>query len=357
MKKLVFVVLISLALIALPMLASAGGLGKPVTLKIPSAFPDKLPMLNTINYFAKVVQKASAGNIKVKVYAPGKLVPAFEIYGAVSSGQVNAGYTASMYLAGKIPAAALFTAVPFGPNVTEYLAWFYNGNGLKLEQEMYDKNGYNLKVFPLVFMSPESGGWFRKPINSVADLKGLRLRFPGLAGMVLTKLGASVSAIPGKEIFPALEKGAIDGTEFSQPAIDAKLGFWKVAKYNYFPSWHQTATMLELVINKDTWNKMSPAQQTLIETAVRASNTWCIALSESAQTAALKANEKHGAKNMIYPPDVLQALKKTWQQVIAEETAKDPFFKKAWDDLTAFMADYRIWWCHSAGVMPGSSCK
>lgn len=357
MKKVVLMALLSLAIISLPMLASAGGMGKPIVLKVPSAFPDKLPMLNTINYFASVVEKASAGNIKVKVYAPGKLVPAFEIYGAVSSGQVNAGYTASMYLAGKIPAASIFTAVPFGPNVTEYLAWFYNGNGLKLEQEMYDSNGYNLKVFPLVFMSPESGGWFRKPINSVEDLKGLRLRFPGLAGKVMTKLGASVSAIPGKEIFPALEKGAIDGTEFSQPAIDAKLGFWKVAKYNYFPGWHQSATMLELVINKDTWNKMSPAQQTLIETAVRASNAWCIALSESAQTAALKANEKHGAKNMIYPPEVLKALKKTWQEVIGEETAKDAFFQKTWNDLTAFMADYRIWYCHSAGALPGASCK
>ena len=207
MKKLFLVALVVFAVISLPVMASAGGMGKPIVLKIPSAFPDKLPMLNTINYFAQAVEKSSAGNIKVKVYAPGKLVPAFEIYGAVSSGQVNAGYTASMYLAGKIPAAAIFTAVPFGPNVTEYLAWFYNGNGLKLEQEMYDKNGYNLKVFPLVFMSPESGGWFRKPINSVDDLKGLRLRFPGLAGLVMTKLGASVSAIPGKEIFPALEKG------------------------------------------------------------------------------------------------------------------------------------------------------
>lgn len=246
---------------------------KKVLLKIPTAFSTSLPTLGEcMPFFKEYVEAASENTIRVKIYEPGKLMPAFEIHDAVSTGKVNAGYTAPVYLAGKVKTTELFTYIPFGAALPAYLGWFYHGNGKQLYQEMYDQAGYNLKAFPFCFLAPETGGWFRKPIDSPEDLKGLNIRWPGLGGKVLQKLGASVSLIPGGEIFPALEKGALDGTEFSVPAIDTKLGFYKVAKYNYFPGWHQPATHLELILNKDTWNEMSPRQQAVMELATRAVN-------------------------------------------------------------------------------------
>jgi len=257
-------------------------------------------------------------------------VPPFEIHDAVSKGQISAGFTASVYISGKIRAATLFTTIPFGPNMTEYLSWFYEGNGLKLYQEMYDLNGYNVKVFPLYVGGMEAGGWFRKPINSAADLKGLRLRWPGLGGKVLAELGASVSTIPGSEIFASLEKGAIDGTEFGPPVTDTVIGFYKVAEYSYYPGWHQTSTCLELLINKKVWNSMSKAQQTMIELGVLASNAHLIAVFEAVEGKTIRANaEKHGVKNMVYPDDVLNLLHKTWLKVVAEQCAKDTFLKRS----------------------------
>lgn len=330
---------------------------KQVLLKIPTAFGTSLPTIGAcLPWFAKNLEAASGGSIKVKIYEPGKLVPPFQIHEAVSTGKVNAGYTAAGYIAGKLPAASLFIAAPFGPGPLEYLAWFYEGNGRKLFQEMFDKAGYNLKVFPFLFIGPETAGWFTKPINTVKDLKGLRIRFFGLGGKVLQKLGASVSLIPGSEIFPSLEKGAIEGTEFSQPAIDKVVGLYKVAKYNYFPGWHQPGSQLELIINKDTWNSMSKAQQALVEVTVRATNSYSLANSEALQAKIIKENaEKHGVKNLYWSDDMLKALHKAWLEVAAEESAKDPMFKKVWTDMKAFMKEHDIW--ESYGYLPRAKAK
>jgi TRAP-type mannitol/chloroaromatic compound transport system substrate-binding protein len=311
-----------------------------VLIKIPCAFPTSIPTIGDgLKYFKKLVETNSAGTIRIKIYEPGKLMPAFEIHDAVSTGKVNAGYAVSGYIQGKVPAASLFTAVPFGPPLAEYAAWFYFGNGGKLYEEMYQKNNFNIKPFPLAFLAPETAGWYKKEINSPKDLKGLKIRFFGLGGVVLSKLGASVTTIPGGEIFPALEKGAIDATEFSLPAIDTKLGFYKVAKYNYFPSWHQPATNIEILFNKDFWDKkLSARQRSIIETAIQATNFYTIAQSVSQQGKIVEENaEKHHVKNMVWNKDLLALYKKTWIKVVNEQAAKDPFFKKVWDDLKTFM--------------------
>jgi TRAP-type mannitol/chloroaromatic compound transport system substrate-binding protein len=287
----------------------------------------------------------------MKVYEPGKLVAPFEILDAVSKGKINAGYSASGYWAGKIPASAFFTAVPFGPEGGEYLGWLYHGNGMKLYQEMYDQAGYNVKVFPACLLAPETSGWFGKPIESAQDLKGLKMRFFGLGGQAMQKLGVSVTLLPGGEIFPALEKKAIDATEFSMPAIDQRLGFYKVVKYNYFPGWHQQATILELLINKDTWNKMSPSQQALIEMAAKANIANSFAYTEAIQGKVMKENvENRGVTNMYWSDEMLATFKKAWHEVVEEQSAKDPFFKKVWDDLSAFRADYKLW--QTYGFLP-----
>jgi TRAP-type mannitol/chloroaromatic compound transport system substrate-binding protein len=330
---------------------------KKVLLKVPVAFSTALPTLgDSVLFFKKYIEEASGGSIKVKIYEPGKLMPAFEILDAVSSGKVNAGYWASGYATGKIKASELFTAIPFSQSLPYYLGWLYFGNGGKLYQEMYEQAGYKVKVFPFCFLAPETAGWFRKEIKTPEDLKGVKIRFFGLGGKVLSKLGASVTTIPGGEIFPSLEKGALDATEFSVPAIDTKLGFYKVAKYNYFPGWHQPVTHLELLVNKGTWDGMSPQQKALMQLATRAVNIYSIAKSYAEQGKVVRTNlEKHGTENRVWSPEMLALFKKTWLEVVEEEAAKDAYFKKVWDDYKAYMAETQPYEC--VAHLPNRKCK
>ena len=318
---------------------------KPVLLKVPSTYASALPGLGTTTtWVAERLHIASNGSLKMKVYEPGKLIAPFEILDAVSAGKVNAGYSISGYWEGKMPGSSIFSTVPFGPEAGEFLAWMYHGNGRKLYQEMYDQGGYNVHVIPCGIIAPETGGWFKEPVNNLDDLKGLKIRYYGLGGKVLQKLGASVSLIPGGEIFPALEKNAIEATEFSMPAIDTRLGFYKVAKYNYFPGWHQQATFFELLINKDTWNKMSESQQMILEVICKAATCDAFAYTESIQAKVMKDNvEKHGVENRYYSQELLDAFKTAWEEVAAELSEESPFFKKAWEDLSAFRGTYDMW--------------
>ncbi|MCP3670839.1 MAG: TRAP transporter substrate-binding protein [Gammaproteobacteria bacterium] len=342
MKRLLVSAATALALTTLsaPTLAK----DKPVLLKVPVTFGTHLPGLGTtIKWVGDRIKTASGGSVKMKIYEPKKLVAPFEILDAVSSGKVNAGYATAGYWAGKIPASPLFSAVPFGPEAGEYLAWVYYGNGRKLYQEMYDQAGYNVHVVPCGIIAPETSGWFAKPINSADDLKGMSMRFFGLGGQVMQKLGVSTTLLPGGEIFPALEKKAIDASEFSMPAIDQRLGFHKIVKYNYFPGWHQQATMFELLINKDVWNKMSESQQMVTEVMCKAAMTEGFAQGEAIQFDVMKENaEKRGVKIMYWSDDMLSLFRSKWQEVV-EENKKDAFFNKVWSDLSKFRGGYDLW--------------
>ncbi len=314
-------------------------------LKTPIAFSTALPGLGSpIPRVAEQLDLMSGGTLRMKVYEPGKLVPPFEILDAVSSGKINSGYTTAGYWAGKIPAAPLFSAVPFGPEAGEYMAWLYYGNGMTLYQEMYDQAGYNVHVIPCAIIAPETSGWFAKEINAPADLEGLKMRFFGLGGKVMQKLGVATSLLPGGEIFPALEKGAIDATEFSMPAIDARLGFHKLVKFNYFPGWHQQATVFELMINKDVWNDASEQHKAIITNACKASMADSFAEGEAIQHAALIDNvENNGVQIKQWNDEMLATFKSTWNEVAAEEAANDAFFKKVLDDMTQFRDGYALW--------------
>jgi len=337
---LAVVMALSLGLMAQPAQA------KKVLLKTQSIYPLAMPVLgDSMTWFAKKVKEASGGQLIFKVYNPGKLVPGMEILEAVAKGQIQAGYASAGFWAGKIPAGPLFGSVPFGPEAPEYLAWMFYGNGMKLYQEMYDQAGYNVKAFPVALLAPETSGWFAKPIKSPKDLKGLKMRFFGLGGQVMQKLGVDVTLLPPAEIFPALEKGAIDATEFSMPIIDKNLGFYKIVKYNYYPGWHQQATFCELLINKDVWNKkLTAAQRALVELGVRASLVQSLAKGEGSQGPVIKANAtKRGVHNMYWSQEMLDTFHKAWNEVRKEQCAKNAFFKKVWDDLAAFRADYAYW--------------
>ena len=330
-----------------------------ILLKVPMAYPSALPGLGTtIIWMSERIELLSNNTIKIKIFEPGALVPAFEMLDAVSAGKVNACYGVSGYWQGKFPAASFFTAVPFGPEATEYLAWIYYGNGMKLWQEMYDEGGMNVKALLCGVLPPETSGWYLKEMKSIEDFKGLPIRFFGHGGKALQKIGASVTQIPGGEIFAALEKKAIEASEFSLPAIDTKLGFYKIAKYNYFPGWHQQATLFELLINKDVWNSMSDRQRMLIETLSMASTLNTIAQTESEQYQIMRDNEtKHGVKNMYWSDDMLAKFKAAWEEVAEEEAAKDAFFKKVWDDLQSFRSEYQIWKDYGFLPRPKPSAK
>ena len=355
MKRFTWITL-SLFMFAVVFTATAGtalaAKEKKILLKVPVCFATVLPGLGTtITWVADRLETASGGSMKMQVYEPGKLVAPFEILDAVSTGKVNAGYSTAGYWAGKIPASPFFTAVPFGPEAGEYLAWLWHGNGMKLYQEMYDSHGYNVKVLVLGIIAPETSGWYKEPVKSIDEYKGLRIRFFGFGGDTLSKLGASVSLIPGGEIFPALEKKAIDATEFSMPAIDERLGFYKIAKYNYYPGWHQQATVFELLINKDVWNSMSDRQKMVLELTCTAATADAFAMTEAIQPPVMKKNvEERGVTNMYWSDDMLAKFKGAWDEVEAEQAAKDPFFKKVSEDLKAFREEYKLW--QTYGFLP-----
>jgi len=316
-----------------------------VLLKTPVAFSTSLPGLGSpIPRVAEQLDLMSGGTLKMKIYEPGKLVPPFEILDAVSTGKINSGYAVSGYWAGRIPAAPLFSAVPFGPEAGEYMAWLYYGNGRALYQEMYTQAGYDIHVIPCAVIAPETSGWFAKEINSPEDLNGLKMRFFGLGGEVMQKLGVATSLLPGGDIFPALEKGAIDATEFSMPAIDARLGLHKLVKFNYFPGWHQQATVFELLINGTQWEQMSGQHQAIVENACKASMADSFAEGEAIQNDAfIDKNENKGAHIKTWSPEMLATFRTTWEEVALEKSGDDEFFAKVLADMNEFRSGYQLW--------------
>ncbi|MDE2790479.1 MAG: TRAP transporter substrate-binding protein [Paracoccaceae bacterium] len=340
MKRTLTSLALAASLIAAPAVAA-----DKLLLKTPIAFSTALPGLGSpIPRVAEQLDLMSGGTLKMKVYEPGELVPPFEILDAVSTGKINSGYATAGYWAGKIPAAPLFSAVPFGPEAGEYMAWLYYGNGLSLYQEMYDQAGYNIHVIPCAIIAPETSGWFANEINSPADLDGLKMRFFGLGGKVMQKLGVATSLLPGGEIFPALEKGAIDATEFSMPAIDARLGFHKLVRFNYFPGWHQQATVFELIVNKDVWNEANDTHKAIVENACKASMTDSFAEGEAIQHAVLIDNvENNGVTIKQWSAEMLDTFRTTWEEVAAEEAGNDEFFAKVLTDMNEFRDGYQLW--------------
>jgi len=316
---------------------------------IPMAFGSNLVALgDTMPWVAQQLERASGGRIKLQVFEPGKLVPALAVFDSVSQGKVEAGYTWMGYEIGKLPASALFGAVPFGMESPMFMAWMYFGGGDQMLKELYKPH----KVHPIFCgtISPEAAGWFRKEITKPEELKGLKFRAAGLGGRVYQKLGASVTLLPGGELFQALEKGVLDGTEFSLPTVDDQLGFNKVAKFYYLPGWHQPSTNQYLYINLDQWTKLKPTTQALIETTCTAGVAMSVAKAEALQGQTLEKFEKDGVKSVKVSPELLAAFKKASDEVLAEESAKDAMFKKVYDSQRAFQRQNAKW--HEFGYLP-----
>jgi TRAP-type mannitol/chloroaromatic compound transport system substrate-binding protein len=298
---------------------------------------------------------ASDGRVDWTVDDPGEVVPAFAIVDAVRAGKIEAGYTWLGYDQGKLPASVLFGAVPFGMTPWEYSAWWVGGGGLDLARDFYRPLG--VEPIHCGLIGPETAGWFRRPIESAADLEGLRIRFAGLGGRVLQRLGASVTMMPGGEIFQALEKGAIDATEFSLPAVDARLGLDRVARYNYFPGWHQPFTAFHLVVHLPTWRALPEATRALIELVCEAGVQRNLARAEAGQGPVLADFTARGIETRRLPTDLLAVIEAAAAQVLDEQAEADDDFARILAAQRHFRAGYARWrdLAHPAPAPPAAA--
>jgi len=311
--------------------------------KMVTTWPPNFPVFQEgVEQFAKDVKTMTNGRVNIKVYAGNELVPALKTFDAVSQGTVELGHGAAYYWAGKIPAAQFFTAVPFGLNAQGMNAWLYAGGGLALWRELYAK--HNLVPFPMGNTGVQMGGWFNKKIDSINDLKGLKMRIPGLGGKVFAKAGGTPVLLPGGEIYTSLERGTIDATEWVGPYHDERLGLYRAAKYYYYPGWHEPGPVLELIANKKAWDSLTPDLQKAIEDAAAASNVWMLSQFEAKNLAALKKlKDEHHVQVLPFPDDVLKQLKTFTTEVLNEQAANDPEFKKVYDAYLAFSKDNDAW--------------
>lgn len=318
--------------------------------KMVTTWPKNFPGLGTgANNIAKLINEMSGGRIEVKVYGAGELVGAFEVFDAVSQGNAQLGHAGAYYWKGKIPSAAFFSSVPFGLTAQEMNAWLYYGGGMELWEEAYKPFG--LIPNPGGNSGTQMGGWFNKEINSVSDLKGLKMRIPGLGGEVLKRAGGIPVTLPGGELFPSLQSGAIDATEWVGPYNDLAFGFYKVAKYYYTPGWHEPGTTMECMINEKAFNELPADLQSIVRNAIKVANADMLAEYTARNQQALQTliNE-HNVELRHFPDDVLKELKTISEQVIEEEAKADALSAKVWKSQKAFKDQVTKWTDVSEGA-------
>ncbi len=316
---------------------------KTIEWKMVTTWPPHFPMLGEgADNLAKWIDEMSNGRLKIKVYGGGELVPPLGVFDAVSQGTAEMGHGAAYYWAGKSPATQFFAAVPFGFNAQSLNAWLYSGGGMQIWEEVYAK--FNVKPFIAGNTGVQMGGWFNKEINSMDDLKGLKMRIPGLGGKVLAKAGGNAVLVAGGEIYTNLDRGVIDATEWVGPFHDLKMGFYKAAKYYYYPGWHECGTGLEAMVNLDAWNTLPDDLKAIVEAATYRANMWMLSEFEAKNNDALKTliNE-HNVQLRQFPEEVLKELKKLAKEVLEEVAASDPMSKKAYDSFLEFQSNVFEW--------------
>jgi TRAP-type mannitol/chloroaromatic compound transport system substrate-binding protein len=304
--------------------------------KMVTTWPKNFPGLGTgAENLASKINELSNGRLQVKVYGAGELVPALEIFDAVSRGTVQMGHGAAYYWKGKDATFQFFSTVPFGLTAQEMNGWLYSGGGLELWQKAYAK--HNLIPMPAGNMGVQMGGWFNKEINSLDDLKGLKMRIPGLGGEVLKRAGGTPVNLPGGELFTAMQTGTIDATEWVGPYNDLAFGFHKVAKYYYFPGWHEPGTTLEALINKDAFEALPNDLQSIVLNACKLANHEMLAEYVARNNDALETLvNKHKVELRRFPDDVLSKLKTLSDTVVTELAAKDAFAKEVYDSYSQY---------------------
>jgi TRAP-type mannitol/chloroaromatic compound transport system substrate-binding protein len=313
-----------------------------ITWRVTSGFPKSLDTIyGAAETMAKYVSEATDGNFTMQVFPAGELVPGLEAAEAAATASVEAAHTAAYYDWGKDPTNALGTTVPFGLNYRQMNAWLYHGGGIDMLNEFFATR--NLYYLPCGNTGVQMGGWFRKEINSLADLQGLKMRIGGFGGSIIAKLGVVPQQLAGGDIYPSLEKGTIDAAEFVGPYDDEKLGFNKVAPFYYYPGWWEGGPTLSTMINLDQWNSLPPAYQAIVKTACEASNSNMMANYDWKNPTALKSLVANGAQLRPFPADVMAAAYEAATSTYAEISATNAPFKKIYDSQQAFKRDAYLW--------------
>ncbi len=310
--------------------------------RLASSFPKSLDTIyGAAEQMSKRVAAATGGKFQIQVFAAGEIVPGLQVLDAVQNGTVQAGHTAPYYYWGKDAAFALDTAVPFGLNARQMNAWMIFGGGNELFAEFY-KN-YNIVRFQCGNTGAQMGGWFRKEIKTVADLKGLKMRIGGFAGKVMEKMGVVPQQLAGGDIYPALEKGTVDAAEWVGPSDDEKLGYNKVAKFYYYPGWWEGGPQLVTMVNKAEYDKLPKEYQNILEACCWEGNTWMVAKYDAQNPAALKRLIGGGTQLRAFSKDILTASYKAALEVYKEAGEKSPAFKKIYESMVAFRTEQLLW--------------
>jgi TRAP-type mannitol/chloroaromatic compound transport system substrate-binding protein len=341
MKRVVRIGLAALAAVA-SNVSLAGERPPVVSLDLASTFPGGMPILGAAAHMlAERVKRATGGELVFKFYEPDELVPAAETVNAVAAGKVAAAWAGAGWFAGHDSAFNFFSSVPFGPGIGEYMAWMYEGGGLELAREMFHTRGVH--NIPCGLIPPEASGWFRNEIKTPADLKGLKMRIFGMGGLVMRKFGVVTEQDAPGDILAKLKNGSLDAAEFSLPAMDQPLRLYEVAKYYYFPAWHQQSTFFDLDINLTIWNALEDRYKATIELACSDMIREMIAKGEAIQGKALEQMQAEGVKLRRWPAPMLVEFEKAWNEVVAEESAKNPSFKRVYESYAAFRKTYAPW--------------
>ena len=310
--------------------------------RLSSSFPKALDTIHgAADVFAKAVKNMTGGKFEISVHAAGEITPPFGVVDAVQQGSIEIAHTAPYYFFGKNEVFALGCAIPFGLNSRQMTAWMYEGNGLKLMREFYAK--YNIINFPGGNTGSQMGGWYRKEIKTVADMKGLKFRVGGFAGKVIERMGGVPQNIPGGEIYTALEKGTIDAAEWVGPYDDQKLGFNKVAPFYYYPGWWEGGPQLDFFINQKAFEALTPEYKAIVEAAAATAHTDMQAKYDARNPAALKELVAKGTKLRPFTNDVMALAFKESMALYEELNDKNPDWKKIYADFSKFRAEQNLW--------------
>jgi TRAP-type mannitol/chloroaromatic compound transport system substrate-binding protein len=310
--------------------------------RLASSFPKPLDNLfGSAELMCKRVGEITGGKFQIRAFAAGEIVPALGVADAVGTGTVEVGHTASYYYVGKNTAFAFDTTLPFGLNQRQQQAWMYAGGGLALMRDFFKQYGFI--SFPGGNTGTQMGGWFRKEIKSLADVKGLKMRIPGFGGRVFAALGAVPQSIPGGEIYQALERGTIDAAEWVGPYDDEKLGLAKVAKFYYYPGWWEPSAQLSFYVNLKAWESLPPEYKAAVAAACAEADVTMMAEYDARNPAAMQRLVDNGAVLKAYPAEVMQAAYTASQAIYADEVAKNPDFKKIYDSWSKFRVDQQRW--------------
>ena len=311
--------------------------------KMVTTWPPNFPVLGEgAQRFADRVEALSGGRLRIKVFGGGELVPALECFDAVRNGAADMASGAAYYWAGKVPAAQFFASIPFGMNAQQVNAWIISGEGWDLWREVYAD--YGLVPFPGGNTGVQMGGWFNREINTVADLKGLKMRMPGLGGKVLERAGGTPVLLSGGELYTGLERGIIDATEWIGPYHDYKMGFHQIAKYYYAPGWHEPGTMLELLANRDRLEELPPDLQAIVMVTALEINHWVLCEFEAKNAEYLRRIEAESEVEFRnFSPEVLAELRGYTDELLREFTAADPFAQKVYSSYQTFRKEVNLW--------------